>query len=296
MPFGLIFGALFFGLLCGSFGLRWLVHPTLEGKIGGALLATLGVALALGLLMRRSWARWAGLLIGLMLAAFGLRLLADQDGVLVHVLPFAAIAAAVLLAIPATGDPRRGAPPRVAAASNRIGAVGWTALLSFLGLLAVGMWGGTDGSAPASARTGGLPASAVGKRIRWTDFGDGLARAREEGKPVLATFVTDWCPYCTKMSRKTWRASSVAERLDEVVAVKIDAEDTRMSNGYTGRDLALRYGVSGYPVQMLLDEEGGVIARVDGYQSPRQLLDWVDDVLARRGAADPAMARTRSRH
>jgi thiol:disulfide interchange protein len=296
MPFGLIFGALFFGVLCGSFGLRWLVHPTLEGKIGGALLATLGVALALGLLMRRSWARWAGLLIALMLAAFGLRLLADQDGVLAHVLPFAAIAAAVLLAIPATGDPRRGAPPRVAAASNRVGAVGWTALVSFLGLLAVGMSAGTDEPAPASARTGGLPASALGKRVRWTDFGDALARAREEGKPVLATFITNWCPYCTKMARKTWRASSVVERLDDVVPVKIDAEETRMSNGYTGRELALRYGVSGYPVQMLLDEDGGVLARVDGYQSPRQLLDWIDDVLARSVAADPAVARTRSSH
>lgn len=294
MPFGLIFGALFFGVLCGSFGLRWLVHPTLEGKIGGALLASLGVTLALGLLMRRSWARWAGLLIGLMLAVFGLRLLADRDGVLDHVLPFAAIAAAVLLAVPATGDPRRGAPPRIAAASNRIGPVGWTALACFLGLVVVGMSADTGG--PPPARTGGLPASAVSKRIRWIDFGAGLARAREEGKPVLATFITDWCPYCSKMARKTWRASSVVERLDAVVPVKVDAESTRESNGHTGRELAARYGVSGYPVQMLLDAEGGVIARVDGYQSPRQLLDWIDEVLARRVTADPAVALSGSRN
>jgi thiol-disulfide isomerase/thioredoxin len=294
MPFGLIFGALFFGILCGAFGLRWLVHPTLEGKIGGALLVILGITLALGLLMRRSWARWAGLLIGLMLAVIGLRLLADRDGVLDHVLPFAAIAAAILLAVPATGDPRRGAPPRVAAASSRIGPVGWTALASFLGLLVVGMSADTTGPAPVPARAGGLPASAIGRRIRWTDFGDGLTRAREENKPVLATFVTDWCPYCAKMARRTWRASSVVARLDEVVPVKIDAESSRASNGHTGRELAAHYGVSGYPVQMLLDADGGVIARVDGYQSPRQLLDWIDAVLTRRVAADPALALTGS--
>jgi thioredoxin-related protein len=280
MPFGLIFGALFFGVLCGVIGLRWLVHPTIEGKIGGALFAVLGASLALGLLMRRSWARWAGALIALMLGALGLHLSMSQGTILDHLLLFAAIATAVLLTVPATGDPTRGATPDVAAASRRVGAVGWTTLFSFLGLLAVGMSADAVGTAAPAARGGGLPASAVGKRVAWSSFASGLERAREEGKPVLATFITDWCPYCSKMTRKTWRASSVVERLGDVVPVKVDAEGEDGTDGHTGRAVAARYGVSGYPVQMLLDAEGRVIARFDGYQSPRELLAWIDGALA----------------
>jgi thiol:disulfide interchange protein len=278
MPFGLIFGALFFAVVCGSLGLRWLAHPTVEAKIGGALLVILGCSLALGLLMRRRWARWTGAAVGALLGAFGLRLVAVEGGVIEHVTVLAALAAAVLLAVPATGDPTRGATPRAVAASSTVGPLGWIALASLVGLLAAGMSAETETTSPVSAREGGLPASAIGKRVRWADFGGGIARAGAEGKPVLATFVTDWCPYCTEMARETWRASSVAERLDDFVPVRVDVEDAGATGGYTGPELAARYGVAGYPVQIVLDSEGRVLARYDGYQSPRQLLAWLDEL------------------
>jgi thiol:disulfide interchange protein DsbD len=279
MPFGLIFGALFFGLFCGAISLQLLLQPTLEAKLGGALLGVLGGSLALGLLMRRSWARWCGTVVGLLLAGLGLRLVLLEGGVVPHVALFAALAAAVLLAIPATGDPARGATPPVAAASRVIGPLGWTALVSFVGLVLVGLSVDTEATASA-AREGALPASAMGKRVEWTDFDSGLARAQAEGKPVLATFVTDWCPYCTKMSRKTWRASSVASRLEDLVAVRVDAESTNAGGGPSGSQLAARYGIGGYPAQLLLDHQGRVIARFDGYQTADELLKWLDRALA----------------
>ena len=279
MPFGLIFGALFFGLFCGSVGLRLMLQPAPEIRFGGALLAVLGVSLALGLMMRRNWARFCGIVVGLFLAALGLRLVLIQGGVLELVTLFASVAAALLLAVPASGNPARGATPRVAAASNVVGPLGWTALISFVGLVVVGMSVDT-GATTSPTREGALPASAIGKRVEWTDFGSGLARAQSEDKPVLVTFVTGWCPYCTKMSRKTWSASSVASRVEEFVMVKVDAEKAGRANGPSGPELAARYGVAGYPAQLLLDPEGRVIARFDGYQSPGELLDWIDRALA----------------
>ena len=77
------------------------------------------------------------------------------------------------------------------------------------------------------------------------------------------------------MARSTWRAAAVAERLEELVTVKVDAEGDRPTGGFTGRQLAERYGVSGYPAQLLLSPDGAVVARHDGYQTARQLLDWV---------------------
>ena len=79
--------------------------------------------------------------------------------------------------------------------------------------------------------------------------------------------------------KKTWRASSVIARLDDLVTVRVNAEGQREVNGHTGAGLAARYGVRGYPAQLLLDSEGRVISRHDGYQTSGQLLSWIDREL-----------------
>ena len=287
MPFGLIFGALFFGVFCGLLGLRWLVQPGMVFKLSGVFLALLGCSLALGLLMRRSWARFTGMAVGLMLSVVGMRQVWISGGALDLVTFFAAGAVVVLLIIPSTGDPARGAPPRAVAASNTIGPVGWTALVSFVGLLAVAMSSDIDATSSAPFEADALPASAVSRSVRWHDFAAGLELARSEGKPVLATFVTDWCPYCTKMTRNTWRASAVVERLGDVVPVRVDVENSEGERGFSGPEIASRYGVAGYPVQMLLEPDGSVIARTSGYQSSRDLLTWIDRELGPAQTASP---------
>ena len=115
--------------------------------------------------------------------------------------------------------------------------------------------------------------------------GEGVQIARDAGKPVLATFVTDWCPYCSKMGKKAWRSADVLDLLDDVVTVRVDAEEQRERNGYVGIELARRYGVRGYPAQLLLDADGLVLARYDGYQEPGQLLSWLERALGPAGAA-----------
>jgi len=286
MPFGLIFGTLFFGVLCGALGLRWLFHPTLEGKAAGVLLLLLGYSLAGGLLTRRSWARWMGAAMALLLMVFGLRLVASQGDVLEHLLVLAALATAGLLIVPATGDPRRAEGQPVASGHGPVGPLGWTALASLVGLIAIGTaW---DESIRPTRTDGALPASAIGQSVRWMDFEPGLERARAENKPVIATFITDWCPYCSKMTRNTWRASAVAERMNGLIAVKVDVEEDTPDDGVSGRALAERYGIAGYPVQLLLDPEGGVLARHAGYQGPRELLRWVDDALGTAPATGSA--------
>ena len=281
MPFGWIFGALAFGVFCGAVGLRLLVQPQVETKLVGLFLALLGGALALGLLMRRSWARWAGILVAALFAVFSLRLVVAHGEVLQLVMLFVSTATVALLLTPASGDPRRCADP-APAPTNTVGAVGWTALVSFVGLLTL-IWA-TDSVGVVENRSAdlALPAAAIGKSIRWVDFDAGMERARGEGKPVLATFVTDWCPYCSKMNTKTWRASAVAERLEELVPVRVDAEERRGADGTSGVALAARYGVHGFPAQLLLDPEGCVLSRHDGYQSPAELLAWLDGALAGR--------------
>ncbi len=284
MPFGWIFGVLVFGVFCGAAGLRLLLHPQVETKLVGLSLVLLGGALALGLLMRRGWARWGGIFVAALFAAFSLRLVVAHGEVLHYVMLFASTATVALLLIPASGDPRRSATDPARTPVNTVGVVGWTALVGLVGLLTLS-WG-TDSIGVTQPRSAdlALPAAAIGKSIRWMDFNAGMERARGEGRPMLATFVTDWCPYCSKMNTKTWRASAVAERLEELVAVRVDAEERRGDGGTSGVELAARYGVHGFPAQLLLDPEGRVLSRFDGYQSPPELLAWLDDALAGRSA------------
>lgn len=280
MPFGSIFGALFFGGLCVLVAAGLLGHPTVSGKLAGVFLALLGGSLACGLLTRRAWARWGGLLCSALVFGLALPRLSELATVADHLVLLSALATAVLLALPATG--RAGAePPR----RRGPGVAGAIAVTSFLGLLVVGLIARGPGAPPAGAQ-GALPASTLGTRVQWRDLSSGLQSARESGKPVLATFVTSWCPYCNKMRKETWRSAAVVERLASTIPVRVDIENA----GQHGPELADRFGIRGYPVQILFAPDGEVLARADGYQTPSQLVQWLDSSLDRFRASNPATA------
>jgi thiol:disulfide interchange protein len=288
MPFGSMFGALFFGGLCIVAAAGLVGQPAPGGKLAGACLALLGGSLALGLLAGRRFARWAGVGCSLLVAVLALPRVADAATVMDHLLLLASLATGVLLALPPTGAPR-GAPP---SPRSKIGFAEAGAALGFVGLVAVAL-AARGGAAPAAGEVAAArPASAVSRSVSWADFAGGAEQARQAGKPVLATFVTSWCPYCSKMRHETWRDPRVAERLADVVPVRIDAEDPAQA----GPELAERYRIEGYPVQMLLDPDGTILARADGYQTPAQFLGWLDQALERyRGRAPATASRTMTR-
>jgi thiol:disulfide interchange protein len=213
-----------------------------------------------------------------LLLALASRLLALDTSVLAYAVVAGAVVSAVLLLVPATGDPLRGGALR-AAPSGRllmcVVAAGWS------GLVGAAWWGsaaerGVLAATPADERA--LPRAAIARHpagpgtsptagtaapsaIEWTDWAAGLARARAEGRPVLVTFFTTWCPYCKKMDRETWAAPQVIARVAPLIAVRVDAEQERGPGGISGSDLAARYQVQGFPSQFLLDAEGRVLAR-----------------------------------
>jgi thiol:disulfide interchange protein len=139
------------------------------------------------------------------------------------------------------------------------------------------------------------PIAGLEGRIVWSDFAPGLDRARREGRPVLLTFVTSWCPFCKRMDRGTWKAPRVRERLTDLVTVRVDAEDSHGRGGPPGTELADRFGVRAFPTQVLLGPDGIVLSRADGYQEPDELVAWLDAGLAARGAGATASASSRGR-
>ena len=273
MRFGVVFGAVVFTVLGLWFGVGALSKDDVSARVVGAVVIVLGCSLGLGLMRGQTLSRWTGVAAAGFLAIVGVVNVVQHGGVGDHVILLASLATLVLLTIPATGDVRRGhdgSPER----PRRGRALGLTALVSLAVLMALHGWTWLTQEASAGVIT------TASRSVAWVDFGPGLDRARAEDRLALVDFYAEWCEPCRLMDRETFGDRRVIAALEDLVAVRVDAEETRPRYGYTGAVLAERYGVTGYPTLMLLNGDGEIVAKQSGVQTPRQLLAWIDQVRA----------------
>ena len=271
MPFGAVFASLLLGLVGVFLPLSALSATSAPTALGRVALGVICLNVSIGLLRRQPWARWGALLVAAILLVLH-DLIAPPGGAVTKLaVLFGGVIAIFLLAVPSTGKLAR---------SDHRGATGGLAFASVVGVLALGVslvWG-TFADAPRPAASAApIQIAGLSPRVSWQDFGAGLELAEAESKPMFVVFETNWCGYCRKMNRSTFKDPGVVERLNELVAVKINAEDDKRINGYSGRELASRYGVAGYPALMVLDPGGEVRSRTSGFLSAREFLKWVEN-------------------
>jgi thiol:disulfide interchange protein len=283
MPFGSVFAAIVLGILGPAIGARMLDAPLGPVRIMGACLGVLGVTVAVGLLMKRSWARWIGVLAGLWLSWSAANAYLANGGTFHLTAVLAAVAVAVLLVVPATGRPQPTSSPRSPSMISRTLLGG--ACLAGIGFVAASAWAivlAPSARAPEIAQPASKPAGSQ-TAPTWLDFADGLKEAKSGGKLVVADFYATWCGPCKMMEKRTFRDPRVMTRLRDVVPVRVDAEETKVRGGLKGADLALRYGVEVYPTIVVVDGEGREVARNAGVLGPDEFLSWLDSVIERAG-------------
>ena len=99
------------------------------------------------------------------------------------------------------------------------------------------------------------------RKAGWhTNFAAAQAEAKALGKPLLVHFYADWCGPCQQMERNVLNQPAVLRSLGtDMVGVKINADHHP--------DLRSRFGVSGYPSDVVVSPTGDVSNRYVGATS-----------------------------
>jgi thiol:disulfide interchange protein len=125
-------------------------------------------------------------------------------------------------------------------------------------------------AAEAVAKPQQAPAPDAGPAVWESSFKVALEQGQSLNRHVLVLYTgSDWCTWCHKMEAEVYSQPEFARYAqDKLVLLKLDyprhsPQPQDLVNQNVG--LLQRYNVHGYPTALLLDGNGTVVARFDGY-------------------------------
>jgi thiol-disulfide isomerase/thioredoxin len=132
-----------------------------------------------------------------------------------------------------------------------------------------------------------LPAAEGGSPVKLSDY---------RGKVVLLDFWTTWCAPCIKALPELEELSRKLESQPfAIVGVNTEVDDLRL-RAFLSRHPAVwmqvrdrgakvaqqLFGIRGYPTYMVLDREGRIVRKVEGWDPggiPQQVAPWIEQAL-----------------
>lgn len=148
------------------------------------------------------------------------------------------------------------------------------------------------GSPPARAPLGteGAEGADWNAAVAWREYAAGLAEAKQQGRPVLLVFYTDWCPHCHNYSR-LFHDPEVVRLSRAFVMVRVERD--------ANRDISQVYALDGdyIPRTFFLAPSGVVLSDLTGdneefryffdEHDPTELLAMMQRALDRLGVPEP---------
>ncbi|MFO1314490.1 MAG: thioredoxin fold domain-containing protein [Burkholderiales bacterium] len=127
--------------------------------------------------------------------------------------------------------------------------------------------------------------------LSFLDLREDVRDAARDGKRVMVYFGQDGCPYCKLLMVNNFAQKSIVDRMQrDFVAVAVnmwgDREVTALDGrSMTEKDFARAMNVQFTPTLLFFDEQGKVVARLNGYYPPQRfeaVLDYVAGKHERR--------------
>ncbi len=114
----------------------------------------------------------------------------------------------------------------------------------------------------------GSQSFASSENIKWYSYDEGMALGKKEGKKVFLHFYANWCFYCIKMAKETFKDPFVVNYINKnFISIRVNTDEERK--------LASDYSVRGLPSTRFISETGEKISDRPGYIPPEMLVNML---------------------
>ena len=108
--------------------------------------------------------------------------------------------------------------------------------------------------------------------IDWIEgYDGGLTEAKKEKKPVFLLLYADWCGWCKKTLTETIPDPRIARLKDRFVWARVNSDKEHKYKKM--------FGKSGFPMMVLLNPDGTVLKKIEGYKDAEGLKTELESVL-----------------
>ncbi|RNC69003.1 MAG: DUF255 domain-containing protein [Desulfuromonadales bacterium] len=108
--------------------------------------------------------------------------------------------------------------------------------------------------------------------VPWLESHDqGIDKAKQEQKPAVLVLYADWCQWCKKIFGETAVDPRIKAVADRFVWIRVNSDKEKVFKE--------QYGQDGYPMIVLLDRQGKVARKLDGFRDAASLREELNALL-----------------
>jgi len=108
--------------------------------------------------------------------------------------------------------------------------------------------------------------------VPWLEnHGQGIEMAKREEKPAVLVLYADWCHWCKKLFSETAGDPRIKAVADRFVWIRVNSDKEKAYKE--------QYGQDGYPMIVLLDRQGKVTRKLDGFRDAAALREELNTLL-----------------